>query len=337
MKWGLIDTLTNKIISKPTYNKIYNFRKGFAWFKIENNEGVLNEFGQELLRINNGHIYLYDNSIIVKSSKYYHALNYNLDTIIPPLYKSLFNKGSYFFAKKNDKWGVLDFNNNIIIPFEYEYLEFWIFGKTEYFSKNIKAKRDGKWGIINLNNEIIIPFENNEFFNGIFENQNDRKNQGITKFKGGNYKYGCIDSTGKTVIQPIYDEIEFNENFFKVKKNDLWGLLNHQGNIIVDVKYDWPPSINNGIITIYENLKITLYDSIGTKLNNQKYDFVGNRKDNFIVVKYENKYNYINHHGIEQFKNSFQNAFPFENNWASILIDNKAYLLNMQGKMICVD
>lgn len=54
------------------------------------------------------------------------------------------------------------------------------------------------------------------------------------------HKEGMIDSNGKIIVEPIYDEIiriEENKNFLIVKSNDKYGAINKYGNVIIPIQY----------------------------------------------------------------------------------------------------
>lgn len=57
--------------------------------------------------------------------------------------------------KKSGLWGIVDYDDNIIVPFEYDDFE------NRYDYQNIYAysfKKNGKWGLIDLHNNILYPF-----------------------------------------------------------------------------------------------------------------------------------------------------------------------------------
>jgi len=54
----------------------------------------------------------------------------------------------------------------------------------------------------------------------------------------GNYKVGCIDSTGKQVIAPNFDWIEpFRNGLAPAEKNGKWGAINRMGETVVPFEY----------------------------------------------------------------------------------------------------
>src|SRR6185437_12378081 len=52
-------------------------------------------------------------------------------------------------------------------------------------------------------------------------------------------KYGVVDSTGKMLIPPVYDNLELSGNKFVIAiRNKKWGLLDTAGKTLIPFKYD---------------------------------------------------------------------------------------------------
>lgn len=51
------------------------------------------------------------------------------------------------------------------------------------------------------------------------------------------YKWGCIDSSGKLVIEPQYDELKIARGVIFVQLNEKWGIVDKTGKIIVEPKF----------------------------------------------------------------------------------------------------
>ena len=77
----------------------------------------------------------------------------------------------YYFGT-GGKWGVSDFSDNVLIPTEYDWIDFTenkaLFfannGGTMFYLKTTNRKgfwgiQAGKWGIINNKNEVVVPLE----------------------------------------------------------------------------------------------------------------------------------------------------------------------------------
>jgi hypothetical protein len=63
-----------------------------------------------------------------------------------------------FKVRKNDKWGVINFENQIILPFEYDSIKFlghWNRPKVKLWV----VEKNNIFGVVDENNHIFIPFE----------------------------------------------------------------------------------------------------------------------------------------------------------------------------------
>lgn len=130
---------------------------------------------------------------------------------------------------KNGKYGFVDANHKVLIPFIYDELG--------YFEKEINLYQvsiSNRWGIVNKNNDVVIPLVYDEI-QKIMTIGN--KYFIIVKLKG---KWGVIDETNSTIVDFLWDEISYRPEeygFWRVKKDNLWGLLNFDGKSVFPCKY----------------------------------------------------------------------------------------------------
>lgn len=99
----------------------------------------------------------------------------------------------------NNKWGLIDENENLIIPFEYD---------SQFFSLEddlITAFKDGKWGIIDYDNNIITDFIYGDSGSCLLSFCN-----GYAVVKLGD-KYGYIDKKGQ--------RLNFDENYLSLPQS----------------------------------------------------------------------------------------------------------------------
>lgn len=90
--------------------------------------------------------------------------------------------------------------------------------------------------LINNGKELIRPiYQNIVFTNNIFYCKSENK-------------WGCIDSTGKVIIEMKYEDIGFglSEGLLKVKKEDKWGFIDITGKTVIDFEYDFVCNFENG-------------------------------------------------------------------------------------------
>ncbi|MDI9874941.1 DUF6035 family protein [Flectobacillus rivi] len=153
-------------------------------------------------------------------------------------------------AKKSGKYGYIDDQGQIIIPFEYDLIEEFIEGKA-------KAKKSGKYGYIDDQGQIIISFEYDSIEEFI---------EGIAKAKKTG-KYGYIDDQGQIIISFEYDSIEeFIEGKAKVKKSGKYGYIDHRGQIIILIKYDSIDDFIDGSAKVRRNFHEGYIDINGNEL-----------------------------------------------------------------------
>lgn len=160
---------------------------------------------------------------------------------IPPQYDSISHIGNNLFAASlNKKWGIINVDNQIIIPFEYEFISASNYNGEDDFI--FSAQKDEKWGFINLKNEIVLDFiymDAWDFIQGmapvaIFSDADDE------------FVYGYIDKTGEFIISAKYDAARpfdnpnaatigmYDENKGKIQ----YGAINKTGGIIINCRYD---------------------------------------------------------------------------------------------------
>lgn len=168
------------------------------------------------------------------------------------------SKSSYVFAQRNGKWGVLDFNNNILVPFEYEHEH--AFMRSDNWI--LCFKKEGQDVVINMGTKAVYispEYTNMELISGH-----------LLKAKKNNY-YGLIDEHGTQVAGFVYEEIESQEDRFAgpylmITKQGKTGIIREDGKVII-------PPVYEGDITIYDDYFVVpvkgdynLLDTTGKKL-----------------------------------------------------------------------
>lgn len=155
-------------------------------------------------------------------------------------------------VKIDNKWGAIDKNGNVIIPFNYTELEAF----NEGFAK-VKGDNN-KYGFINKQGEVVIPMIYDEaayFYNGYAR-------VGKYNEETNSYTYGAIDTTGNLVAPMIYDAIaDFHEGYAAVCKRTkshyygemgwgLYGFVNTKGELVVPMIYTDAGDFSNGLAPV---------------------------------------------------------------------------------------
>lgn len=202
-KYGFVNSTNGKCIVPCIYDKVYNFCEGRAIVsQASKGEGcaVINQEGKLLT----------DFSFGSYSRTYPHY------------------EDGYFITYKTDtdKYGVIDRNGKVVIPFTYEHLgEF--FTKDGYIEFREEESKDTyKYGVINKFNNIIIPASYDGLSIMNHTNLVCVRNQ---------KKWGIINFENKTIQPLIYDDIEsfYGKQWAKVKRDGKMGIIDRNGNIVV--------------------------------------------------------------------------------------------------------
>ncbi|MCC6459844.1 MAG: WG repeat-containing protein [Saprospiraceae bacterium] len=128
----------------------------------------------------------------------------------------------FFAAKQQGFWGIVDYQQRNMVPFEYER-----FGKG--FDRQLVAVKGGKMGVVDLAGKVQVPFE--------YETIRERLKNGLflfgTTVAPGRQGWGLVDSTGRVVAPAGSEQIEqfYNCDLIKVKKDGKWGILDPSGTL----------------------------------------------------------------------------------------------------------
>lgn len=262
---------------------------------------------------------------------------YNKTVVIPAVYDTLiYINDNRVIACKDDRYGLINIEQEEIIPFQYNYLD--------YINDNfiIAINEDGRFGIINISNDVLLDFEYDHISN-VYNTYDYFKINKYSQFgllatadveivipleyDGIEYpgnklavalkdgQMGLIDVRNKVVVPFIYDYIMYNDDGFIVFKDELQGFLNKEGKVILPVKYVNILKIKDGFITaiiIDENdeHKYVVYDINGKVIVPPIYDHIDYyATDKYMLIK-KGWYAYLIDKitGEQVFENS---KFPF--------------------------
>ena len=149
-------------------------------------------------------------------------------------------------------------------------------------------------------------------------------------------KYGLMDRAGEMVVEAKYDLLEALENpgFIKASNDDLFGVIDVNGNVIVPLEYDYVGRMSEDIIIVRKDGMYGFYDKQGILVAPIEYkeirEFVGGMA-RFRGVK---KFGFINTKGeyvVDPFSDETEN---FKEDACLVTINNKVGLVNLKGDWI---
>jgi len=189
----------------------------------------------------------------------------------------------YVYAQKGGKWGIIDWQENVLIPFQYDHTHHGMRGDNwvTSFSKdghpvtvNIRTQeeflegevlmgmliiaKEGKYGAYGQDGTLVVPFDydkittpNANYYLGY---------RGDYLLTTKQRKTGVIDLGGNVIIPNEYDELIIYDDYFVGRKNNISYLLNKKHEVLFEVE--------NGQIA---HLSETFYSSGSNGINVFKF------------------------------------------------------------------
>lgn len=275
-------------------------------------------------------------------------------------------------AYKDEKYGFIDVNGNVVIDFKYD--------KVYDFSEGLACvEKDGNFGYINKKGETIIDFQYSDpsirFSNVIYGKNISSFINGIACVKKDG-KFGYIDNTGKLLIDfkfdygwPFYNELaltsngyidrngnvviditkydvanSFSNNLAKIGKRDEsrsfefydYGYIDLSGNITIDLKYESASSFSEGLAPVMKDGNCGYIDSKGDTIINFEYKDANNFSEDLASVCKNGKYGYINKKGevVIDFQYDDNDVFEFSEGLALVKKDEKYQFINKIGETV---
>ena len=146
-----------------------------------------------------------------------------------------------------NKRGYINVNTGrIVIDAEAnDYRKAWV------FSEGLAAvMRDDKIGFINAENEVVIPFQFDYTDKCRMYDFGYLFHDGYCIMTNKDGDLGLIDTTGKWIVEPAYDEIwaPHESGYRIIVKDGKHGVLDSRGNVIYPAEYGYVDVLSNGFV-----------------------------------------------------------------------------------------
>lgn len=257
--------------------------------------------------------------------------------------------------KKDGKWGYLNNKGVVVILPQFEYA-------TDFADCGLASvKANGKGGYINVNGEFVIPPQFKWAFafkaNGLAHVEKDGEEfyidiqgnrmpdstveeeagagLGLRKYRKDG-KSGAVNSKGKIVIPPIFDEVwtQSEGTPILVSLNKKKGYVDLQGNIVIELKYDYKhamPFSSCGLTTITENDKVGFINQKGEWILLPQFDFAYFFCEGFCSVILNKKWGYVDSSGKLAIPPQFGNGSNFRGGLAIVSMDKQYGYIDTSG------
>ena len=212
--------------------------------------------------------------------------------------------------------------------------------------------KDNKWGVINSNGETIID----PAYTEMIIIPNNKKDVFIctydVNYETGDYKTKVLNCNNEEIFKS-YDKIEaiqnsdsnnnlwYESNVLKVRKDGKYGLINLDGREILTVQYDEitaMPGIINSLKTKKEE-KVGIVNSEGKVIIENKFADIetlgDNDKSGFIVKNENGNYGVVNYLGIQVLEPKYKEVKKVSGNDMYVIIEETGEkLIDKEGNVV---
>lgn len=166
-------------------------------------------------------------------------------------------KTAVFMARKNKKYGMLSDKRQVLVPFEYDELNYNL--KTNY----LYVKKDSLFGILQRDGQPFIPIAYNDIMtDGTYYKVKKNNKFGLLNLEGKEILSTCFDAIEDdrfldntllqqgdrwTVLRWVrdnpcgfktnYQQVELFNDFFLVKNNNKWGVADSLQTMVIPADY----------------------------------------------------------------------------------------------------
>ena len=327
-KWGMI-AADGVIIIPFIYNQLEPL--GYSHFIAHKDRyvGVLNRSGDTRIAFQYSRLRYFSDAYIIAHDTNFSPkcglIDYTGKTQIPFVYKTLHSnnrfKTNLLIARKDSLYGVIDLNENIIIPFEY--VEIQQFDKALFL-----VEKNGKRGLIDTTNKIIVPIIY-DYVNYVNENN---------VMVNNNKLYGILSKDNQIIVPIEYEEIYQKniswhnlDDIFQIKIAGKIGLMALNGNIILPAEFN---SISCDDYVCRVSKDSMYYFAHGSTVDyNEAYEEIYGLANIFLVKK-NGKYGVTNYKGDVLIESIYDEVDYFPSRGIVVKKDGKEATFDIYGKMI---
>lgn len=254
-KYGLIN-YSKKQVLDCKYDEIEHVTGSNIYVVKENRTlKTVNNKGETLISSGFDEVKSIENSnLVIKKGSNYGLIDSTGKELIPANYQELgYTFGNNYIAKKENKYGVISETQAEQIPFNYSLITYLseegFFraekedGTTDLIDMNFATKASGIVSEVNSSTGYIKLRTNGEYkyYNFKLEEKTiqDIYPANTLFVSKKDNKYGFVDKNGQVIVDYIYDDAteQNSYGFSAVKKDGKWGAIDSSGKVVLEPTY----------------------------------------------------------------------------------------------------
>ena len=283
-EFNVINDKTQEKILNESFSGIYILSDIILGLK-DNKVNIFDRSGKRLLEETYDFINSLDKNIyILSKDKKNFIYDFSKKEILPfdGSFENLVGYGERLLTiKENEFYGVKDLKGNLVIPFEYKFLD--------SFSNGLIVGVDKNGSLVYLTKENK-PLTDSDY-QYIFKFDNNR---GITII---NDKYGMINEKGQVILENKYNKIfHIKENIYAIQEEKTLDLVDKDGKKLTNEEYENIGEVSEKSIPVKKDGKYGVVNLEGKTIVPTIYEEIGKPQNNMTIVldSKELKYGVIN-------------------------------------------
>jgi hypothetical protein len=179
-----------------------------------------------------------------------------------------------------------------------------------------------------LENNASYPFKNE------IENDREMSKQQFLPLKKDNV-WGFMDHQSNEVIAPRYDVVGFfNEGLAFAQKGRKFGYINKANQTMIPFEYDNANDFIEGRALVEKDGKFGIIDRTGKLLLPIIFSDLGSYANGLVFGKIDSLYAYYDKYGFKRIPERFEEAYDFENGKAIVTVKGKQGIIDEYGSYV---
>ena len=319
-KQGLVDLQGKTVLAPVEHLGKYNN------FFITFNQGISTIYNQNLKVVFRGK---YDEvkfglqgNYIVKKNQKYGVVTANNQIVIPFKYDEIYNLANGYKVTLNEKEGVVNNKGKLIIPLKYE--------DISQQNNCYKATLDGKEGILSLDNKTLIPFMYQQLQLDNFNTET------LIVAKNEENKVGFINTKNEWVISPIYRLASPFQNGLAFVRDEQKKsmLINTKGEVVIK-GFDWLEYHNSNIIVVGDYQRnYSVYNYKGELLDVYNSFYENHYGEQVHQVSKQGKYGFIDGNNKVIIPLEYEGANELREGLIPVIKNDKWGCINLKNEIV---
>ena len=148
-------------------------------------------------------------------------------------------------------------------------------------------------------------------------------------------RYGYVNSTGKFVLEPQYEEaLPFSDFLAPVKKDGKWGFINGEGKFIIEPRYEDAFLFSDQAAAVKEGGQWGFINRMGKFLVEPKYENAAVFRQGLAAVQLKGKWGFIDKSGELVISPRFEQVYFFQEDRCGAFADGKWGFIDRKGQFV---